>query len=181
MLARDFPWVEVVAQEENLGFGRAVNSATQGLDCEILVLVNNDVVCEPSFVEELLQPFSDPGVGSVAGVLLQADQPSRIDTAGIELDSDPRRMGLPLERTGISARVHRWADRRPLCWRAAAYRLVAFNDVGGFDEAFFAYVEDVELAIRLRVAGWTSVVSPRARALHLHGSTIGAASPRCKS
>ncbi|HEV2059713.1 MAG TPA: glycosyltransferase family 2 protein [Solirubrobacteraceae bacterium] len=56
---------------------------------------------------------------------------------------------------------------------AAAYRLSAFLEVGGFDENFFAYCEDVDLAIRLRAAGGTCALAPRARALHAASGTLG--------
>ena len=63
------------------------------------------------------------------------------------------------------------------CGGAAAYRTAAFREVGGFDETFFAYWEDVDLALRLRLAGHRCVRAPAARALHKHGQTLGAASP----
>ena len=52
----------------------------------------------------------------------------------------------------------------------------AFTDLGGFDERFFAYWEDVDLALRFRLAGWDCALAPAARALHRHGSTLGAVS-----
>jgi GT2 family glycosyltransferase len=64
------------------------------------------------------------------------------------------------------------------CGGAAAYRTEAFREVGGFDDAFFAYWEDVDLALRLRLAGRRCVRATGARALHKHGQTVGAASPR---
>jgi len=64
------------------------------------------------------------------------------------------------------------------CGGAAAYRAEAFTRLGGFDERLFAYWEDVDLALRLRLAGWNCVRSPEARALHRHGATLGTASPR---
>jgi hypothetical protein len=63
------------------------------------------------------------------------------------------------------------------CGGAAAYRTAAYREVGGFDNAFFAYWEDVDLALRLRLAGYTCVRAADARALHKHGQTVGAASP----
>jgi hypothetical protein len=61
---------------------------------------------------------------------------------------------------------------------AAAYRRTAFEAVGGFDERLFAYGEDVDLALRLRSAGWTASAAAGARGVHLGGSTVGPGSPR---
>jgi N-acetylglucosaminyl-diphospho-decaprenol L-rhamnosyltransferase len=63
------------------------------------------------------------------------------------------------------------------CGGAAAFRTSAFREVEGFDETFFAYWEDVDLALRLRLAGHRCVRASSARALHKHGQTLGAASP----
>lgn len=179
LLATRFPRVAVVANDANLGFGRAVNRGVGGIDdADVLVLVNNDAVCEPDFVEQLLAPFDDPTVGMVAGVLLQGSAPDLIDSAGIELDTTLGSWdflwNLPVAALG--------GARDPVgpCGGAAAYRLGPFREVGGFDEAFFAYWEDVDLALRLREAGWRCALAPAARALHEHGQTLGAASPAAR-
>jgi len=175
MAAERFPAIRVVRHEENLGFGRAINAVALELDADVLILLNNDVVCEPTFVEEILAPFHDDGVGMAAGVLLQHAAPQLVDSAGIELDTTLRSWDLLWNRP-VSALEQGPAAVGP-CGGAAAYRLDAFKTVGGFDHAFFAYWEDVDLALRLRLAGHRGVSAPRARALHRHGQTLGAASP----
>jgi GT2 family glycosyltransferase len=174
-VARDFPEVTVLRNDENLGFGRAINRAALDLDGDALVLVNNDVELEPEFLERILEPLREQDVGMVAGVLLLARDPGRIDSAGIELDVTLRSYDLlwnePVERLSDGV-----APVGP-CGGAAAYRLDAFKEAGGFDDAFFAYWEDVDLALRLRLAGWRCVLAPGARAHHHHGATLGAASP----
>lgn len=180
MVADRFPAVTLVRNDRNLGFGRAVNRGVAAVpeDVEILVLVNNDVVCEPGFVERICAPFDDPSVGMVAGVLLQEADPTRIDSAGIELDRTLRSFDLLCnEDVGCLASA---PDPVGPCGGAAAYRLSAFRQAGGFDEAFFAYWEDVDLALRLRLAGWECRLAPDARAVHRHGATLGAMSPAAR-
>jgi GT2 family glycosyltransferase len=177
-VAARFPNVRVVRNERNLGFGTAINRAALELEGDLLVLVNNDVVCEPEFVERVTEPFAQPAVGMVAGVLLQATAPGLVDSAGIELD------------TTLGSWDHLWnrsvaeldgaADPVGPCGGAAAYRLGAFQELGGFDETLFAYWEDVDLALRFREAGWRCVLAPAARALHEHGQTVGAATPAAR-
>jgi GT2 family glycosyltransferase len=176
MLAERFPDVRVVSLEENLGFGRAINRGVELVETDVVVLINNDVVCPPDFLELLLEPFSEPRVGMVAGVLLQHDRPELVDTAGIELDTTLRSWDALWNQpvTELSGAP----EPAGPCGGAAAYRTSVFREAGGFDEAFFAYWEDVDLALRIRLAGHGCVRAPEARALHKHGQTLGAASPR---
>jgi N-acetylglucosaminyl-diphospho-decaprenol L-rhamnosyltransferase len=175
MVADRFPHVRVVRNDTNLGFGRAVNRAALGLDGDALVLLNNDVVCEPEFLERLLAPLAEEGVGMVAGVLLQHGAPELVDSAGIELDPTLRSWDALWNRP--ASEVDAAPEPVGPCGGAAAYRLDAFQAAGGFDEVFFAYWEDVDLALRLRLAGHRCVRAAGARALHRHGQTLGAASP----
>jgi hypothetical protein len=176
MLATRFPRVTVVHNTGNMGFGRAVNRGVQeAAGADVIVLVNNDAVCAPDFVERLLEPFADRRIGMVAGVLLQGSTPGLVDSAGIELDTTLRSWDMlwnrPVEELAQAA--------EPVgpCGGAAAYRADAFVELGGFDERFFAYWEDVDLALRFRLAGWGCTRARGARALHRHGATLGAASP----
>jgi GT2 family glycosyltransferase len=172
LVAERWPRVRVVRLDENLGFGRAVNRGAELAETEALVLINNDVICEPDFLERLLETLD--GADMAAGVLLQHDRPELVDSAGIELDRTLRSWdsfwNRPLTEVG---------DAPPVgpCGGAAAYRTEAFREVGGFDDAFFAYWEDVDLALRLQLAGRRCVRATGARALHKHGQTLGAASP----
>lgn len=168
-----FPGVRVIMNERNLGFGRAVNRAAEEAEGQMLVLINDDVVCAPDFMERLIAPFQDPRVGMVAGVLLQSGAPERIDSAGIELDATMRAHDLLWNQPVGALKSGPYRPVGP-CGGAAAYRLEAFREAGGFDERLFAYWEDTDLAIRLREAGWQGVLAPEARALHEHGATLGA-------
>ena len=177
-VAARHPGVRVVRNERNLGFGAAINRAALELEGDRLVLVNNDVVCLPGFVERLTEPFADPSVGMVAGVLLQASAPERVDSAGIELDVTLGSWDYFWNQP--AAELPGAADPVGPCGGAAAYRLTAFRELGGFDEALFAYWEDVDLALRFHAAGWRCKLAPDARALHEHGQTVGAATPAAR-
>ncbi|MDQ3630414.1 MAG: glycosyltransferase [Actinomycetota bacterium] len=162
---------EVVTMGRNLGFGAAVNRAAGLARTDVLVVLNDDIEPLPGFLEALVAPLAGQA-DMVAGVLLQERSPGLIETAGVVLD-----------RTLVGADYlqNEPADRldEPLpppfgpSGGAAAYRLAAFLEVGGFDENFFAYFEDVDLAIRLRAAGAVCVLAPCARALHAGSGTLG--------
>lgn len=181
MLAARFPMVQLVANDRNLGFGNAVNRGVSAApaDTEVIVLVNNDAVCEPDFVDRMLEPFADERIGMVAGVLLQEAAPTLVDSAGIELDPTLRSYDACWNAPATQVP----AAPAPVgpCGGAAAYRASAFRDLGGFDPAFFAYWEDVDLALRFRLAGWRCAPAPGARALHRHGQTLGAGSPQARA
>jgi N-acetylglucosaminyl-diphospho-decaprenol L-rhamnosyltransferase len=178
MLAERFPRVRLVRRESNLGFGRAVNRGVEEVETDAVVLLNNDAICEPSFVERIVAPLADDGVGMVAGVLLQHGAPHLVDSAGIELDTTLRSWDALWNQP--VARLSEAPEPVGPCGGAAAYRTAAFREAGGFDDAFFAYWEDVDLALRLRLAGWRCVRAADARALHKHGQTLGAASPAAR-
>jgi N-acetylglucosaminyl-diphospho-decaprenol L-rhamnosyltransferase len=177
MVAEHFPEVRLVRNEQNRGFGRPINDLALGLDADVLVLVNNDVVCEPGFVERMSAPFADPAVGSVAGVLTQSAAPERIDSAGVELDPMLQSWDYLGDRPVAELGPATPAPLGP-CGGAAAYRLQAFRDAGGFDPHLFAYWEDTVLAIELNEAGWRCALAPDARGEHRHGATLGVQSER---
>jgi GT2 family glycosyltransferase len=175
LLAERFPNVRAVRLPQNTGFGRAINAGVAVVETPVVVLVNNDVLCEPEFLEHLLAPLEDAGVSMVAGILLQHDRPELVDSAGIELDTTLRSWDACWNRP--IADVATAAEPVGPCGGAAAFRTEVFKQVGGFDETFFAYWEDVDLALRLQLAGHRCVRANDARALHKHGQTLGAASP----
>ncbi|HZT54012.1 MAG TPA: glycosyltransferase family 2 protein, partial [Gaiellaceae bacterium] len=166
-------FAERLRLEENVGFARAVNLAAERADDGPLVLVNDDCVCEPRFLEELTAALA-PGAGVVmaAGVLVEAGDPETIDTAGMELDETllvfDYLNGEPVASLGV-------ATPPPIgpSAAAAAFDRAAFLEAGGFDERLFAYWEDVDLVLRLVLAGGRCVLAPGARGRHEHSATLG--------
>jgi len=172
-----FPAVDVLRLEENAGFARAVNAAAARASGDVLVLLNDDCVCDEPFVESLTGAL-DPGRGVVmaASVLVGAPDPSRIESAGMELDRTllvwEHLHGEPL--SVLDAPV---PDPIGPSAAGAAFDRDAFLSVGGFDERLFAYWEDVDLVLRLRLEGGRCALARRARATHEHSATLGWGSP----
>ena len=171
MVREQFPDATLIELGQNLGFGRAVNRAAAEGRAEAIVVLNNDVNAEPSFLSEIVTPLEDESVGMVSGVLLDPDT-GLIDAAGVEIDAS---LAGHAYLGGLPPSV---ADRPPdgmlgPCGGAAAYRRSAFEAVGGFDERIFAYSEDLELALRLRAAGWRCALADGARGVHLGSATLG--------
>lgn len=170
------PQVEVLELGRNLGFGRALNLAVESVPGDPLIFLNNDVECRPGFVAELLSEL-DPGVATVAGVLLQQDRPESIDSAGVTVEGDTLMAFDHLHGESVDALPSALAPLGP-CGGAALYRREAFEDVGGFDERIFVYYEDVDLALRLRAAGHRCRLAVGAQALHRQSATLGRRSGR---
>lgn len=167
-----FPTATLVALSENLGFGRAVNAGVRAGDGEAIVLVNNDVLVQPGFVDAIVAPLASPSVGMVAGLTTIPDT-NLVDGFGIELDR-----ALAAYNRGRHAPVGTPAGRLAMpSGGAAAYRRSAWEAAGGFDAALFAYGEDVDLGLRLRTMGWDAAEAPAARGVHLGGASAGVNSP----
>lgn len=176
-VAAEWPGVTLQRLPENRGFAEACNRGVAAGSAEIVVLINNDVDARPDFLQALVRPLTeDAGVGSVAALMLQPGE-HLIDSAGLAADAVlggfPRLQGL---EAGQARR------ERPLlagpAGTAAAYRRSAWEQVGGLDESIFAYMEDFDLALRLRSAGWGSVVAADAVGVHLGSATHGHRSAR---
>lgn len=161
----------IVPMGRNLGFGTAVNRAVSASEGSIIVVLNDDLEPLDGFLTALVAPIID-GAEMAAGVLLQKRAPDLIETAGIEIDRT-----LAASDYLQNEPVARLEEplRPPLgpCGAAAAYRRSAFVAVNGFDENFFIYGEDVDLAIRLRAAGGRCALAAGARAVHAGSGTTG--------
>ena len=173
LLAERYPEVTVVALRTNQGFSRAVNAGIDAGSGDFVILLNNDVDCRPKFVERIVAPLvEDTSVGSVAALLLQADG-GRVDNLGLEIDytlaAFPRHWGESPDNGALDG------DDGLLgpVGGAGAYRRGALEAVGGLDDSIFAYLEDVDLALRLRAAGWRSVAAPDAIGIHLGSASFG--------
>jgi N-acetylglucosaminyl-diphospho-decaprenol L-rhamnosyltransferase len=168
----EWPAVQLECFEENRGFAEACNRGVAAGSGEIVVLLNNDVDARSDFLERLVAPLEgDPKVGAVAALMLQPGE-RLIDSAGLTADVTlggfPRLQGLDVAQ----ARSERPVLAGP-AGTAAAYRRTAWKEVGGLDEAIFAYMEDFDLALRLRSAGWKAVLASDAVGVHLGSATHG--------
>ena len=167
----------MLSLSRNEGFSRAVNRAARAAAGDVIVLVNDDCICEPGFADTLSAAIDAASARVMAaGVLLERSDPTLIDSAGIELD-DTLLVFDYLNGMPLSALEGAAPPVGP-SGAAAAFDRTAFLELGGFDEAFFAYWEDVDLALRFRLAGASCVAVPGARAVHAHSSTLGSGSRR---
>jgi GT2 family glycosyltransferase len=165
------PDAVVIARPSSGGFAAAVNTGMDACaDCDAVALVNTDVVLEPDWLARTAAVLEAvPEAGSVACKMVGMDDPGLIDDAGDTL----RRDGV-CEQRGRGRRDRGQFDAPGEIWGACAgaalYRRRAVVEVGGFDESYGMYLEDVDLALRLRLAGWTCRYEP-AVARHAGGGS----------
>jgi GT2 family glycosyltransferase len=173
LMRAEFPEVTVLDFGRNLGFGPAINRAVREHPADPVILLNNDIECEPRFVEALLDSLGE-SVQSVAGVLVQEQAPGLIDSAGVVADATLMGFdylhGQPLEVAPTAP------DPLGPTGGAGLYRHAAFEAVGGFDERIFLYYEDLDLALRMAAAGARCRLAGEARALHAYSASLGARS-----
>ncbi len=169
-----FPWVELIPLPRNRGFGGALNLAIAEHPGDPIILLNNDVRCEPDFIEEMLGAHRD-GAEMVAGVLTPYGSPSLIDSAGIVVD---RRTLMAFDHLHGEPLASALGSPPPLAptGGAALYSRAAFEAVDGFDERIHAYYEDLDLGLRLRAEGATCALAYGATGSHRYSATLGAGS-----
>lgn len=166
-----YPAVQIVRSEDNLGFCGGNNLGLQTAKGDLIVLLNNDTKAEPGWLEALVTAAdAHPDAGSFASKMLSYHDPSRVDSAGILLRSDAAAFDIGRGEAD-SAEFDEAREVFGACAGAAMYRRCAIDDVGLFDDRYFAYLEDVDLAVRLQRAGWHCRYVPAARVLHVHGGT----------
>lgn len=176
MAAAQFPAATLIRNSVNRGFCAANNQGIRAARGEFIALLNNDAEAEPRWLFELARVFQDrPAVGMAASKILVYSDPRRIDKVGhlIWPDGQNRGRGTGAWDLGQFDREEEvlWPDG---C--AAMYRKAMLDQIGGFDEDFFAYADDAELGLRARIAGWECIYTPRAVVRHHRGATLGVAS-----
>lgn len=171
-LVRDrFPGVRLVELPENQGFAGAANRGADLGQGDFLAFLNNDAEAEPAWLSELVDCAErHPRAAAIASKVLRIGEPSVLDGAGDSmtraLKAFRRGAGEP-DDGRYSAEEQVFSASGTAClWRARAFR-----ELGGFDESFFAYYEDVDLGFRARLAGFECWYAPRAVVRHVGAAT----------
>ena len=171
----EFPWVRVIRNERNLGFAAACNQGARAAHGRIVVHLNNDTVATPGWLEHLLAPLADPGVGITGAKLLFPDGTlqhagvvmrfSRLGTDGIS----PYHLlaGQPGNHPGSMMQ----RDFDIVTGACLAIPRELYLDVGGFDETFWNGYEDVDLCLKVRARGLRVVYEPRALLTHFESQS----------
>src|ERR1035437_1870376 len=170
--------IDVVYEPENIGFAPAVAEAIRRSKSEWIALLNDDALAEPELFASMLAAGSSASdIGSLAAQMRFSDRPDILNSAGIEVD----RLGIACDR--LLGEPVSESEREPTevfgaSGGAAMYRRAMLEEIGGFDESFFAYLEDVDVAWRAGMRGRRCLYVPDAVVTHPHSATLGHGSSR---
>lgn len=166
-----YPWVKVVKNKKNLGFAEGTNTGIRQAKGEYILTLNNDTQMDNRFLECLERVMkSDKSIGMCAPKMLFFD--GRINSAGICLS----RSGAAWDRGMSEPDKGQYDTLQEVfgpCAGAALYRKEMLEEIGLFDEDFFLYMEDVDLAFRGKLAGWKCFYVPDAKVHHVFCGTTG--------
>jgi GT2 family glycosyltransferase len=177
-----YPAVNLVVSETNRGFGGGNNYGFQSSSGDFIALVNPDLRVHPSMLTMLVQYLkANPHVGVVGPQTIDAD-----GEISVTAHADYSLTAIALSYFGLAQRFpglfnqhdlkinHGTTQPQIVDWLQGSCLMMpreVYNTVGGFDEAFFLYVEDVDLCHRIRATGKQVVYYPQATATHLQGTS----------
>ena len=187
--------IRYIKNTDNAGFGKPHNNSIRLAKGDFILLSNADIIAQLDYVEKIIQPFADSKVGAVQGKLLRYDFDKNelckdknnpefniIDTTGLMMYKNRRIVcigqGQADEGQFEEDKEVFGADGAMPIYRKSALEDVKLPIISGkrdyefeyFDENFFMYKEDVDLAWRLRLAGWKTIYYPKAIIYHGRGS-----------
>ena len=163
----------LIENDRNTGFSYAVNQGIRAAKGEFVALFNNDAFAEPDWLEQLISAAQqNPRIFAVSSLMIRHFERELADDAGDYVTI----LGFACKR-GDGMKLHRY--QKPCrvfsaCGGAALYRKSILDEIGLFDEHFFAYYEDVDISWRANSLGYKNVYCPTARCYHICGATTGA-------
>lgn len=169
--------VRLVQLSENRGFAGGNNEGLRFASGTYIALLNNDTRTDPGWLEQLVRVAEEnPSEGMWASKILSYDNPGVIDNVGLLIYRDglARGNGRLEPDTG---QFDTEAEALVPSGCAALYRKAVLDEVGLFDESFFSYADDVDLGLRIRLAGWGCRYVPTAIVYHKYSASSSAYSP----
>lgn len=172
LIKQEFPSVQLVELDKNYGFCKAVNEGIKRSKTEYVILLNNDTVAKESFVEELVRAMEQSNqIFSCSAKMLQLYDKELIDDAGDFYCA----LGWAFAR-GKSKPATEFNENSQIfaaCAGAAIYRRDVFEQIGYFDEAHFAYLEDIDIGYRARIYGYKNLYAAKALVYHAGSGVSG--------
>ena len=166
------PCVRYIKHIENKGFAASVNDGIAAARAEYVLLLNNDTVADRGFVEDMWRDIRrSEDIFSVSAKMLNMHEPSKMDDAGDFFCALGWAFSDARDKDAEAYNKHR--EVFSACGGAAIYRKDALLELGGFDEAHFAYLEDVDLGYRAKLQGYRNIYSPKAEVLHAGSGSSG--------
>lgn len=166
----NFP-VVIIRNDENLGFAPAVNQGILKAKYDYVFSLNNDTEIKKGSIKAMLDLMGDENVFSVQSKMLQSDNRRLIDDAGDEYNilAWTKKIGENQPSDNFNDVFEIFSS----CAGAALYKKQLLEELGLFDDNYFAYMEDVDLAIRAQINGYRNLLCPDAVVYHIGSATSG--------
>ncbi len=172
-----YPSAIIIMHKKNLGFAQGVNSGIMASHGKYIATINNDAEADSEWISNLMHVMgSDPRIGSCASKMLRYYDRNIIDSAGIIVYQN----GNAYDRGAQEVDGGQYDVQTEIfgaCAGAALYRRKMFDEIGPFDDKYFAYFEDVDISFRMHLFGWKCIFVPDAIVYHIHSATSQQASP----
>jgi hypothetical protein len=184
-LSQHYPNIRIIKLDKNYGYAGGYNRALQQVKADYFVLLNNDVEVTQNWIEPIISLFeSDKNIGAIQPKLLQYKQKDTFEYAGAAggyIDT----LGYVCCRgrlfESIEKDLQQYDDSKEIFWASGAclfVRAEAFFKAGGFDEHFFAHMEEIDLCWRMQQAGYSIWYVAESKVYHLGGSTLQKGNPQ---
>jgi len=183
-LKSQFPAVQIVQNEENGGFAKGYNDALKKVDASFFVLLNSDIEVTANWLEPLHKVMMDPTVAGCQPKVLAYDRKNEFEHAGASggfMDKNyfPFCRGRLFDVVENDER--QYDGETEIFWATGACLMIRadlFHETGGFDEDFFAHMEEIDLCWRLKKMNYRFMVTPTSVVYHVGGGTLSYTSPR---
>lgn len=167
------PDLRIIVNHRNVGFVTSVNTGADAARGRIIVLLNSDTDPEPNWLAELAKTICEqPRAAIVASKILLHTERDTLHATGDLMGVD----GIPRNR-GVWEKDNGQYDAATSIFSGSgcglAIHKAVWDTLGGFDEDFWMYLEDVDLAFRAQLSGWQAVFAPQARLYHRLSATSG--------
>ncbi len=183
-LEQEFPSVRIIQNAQNGGFSKGYNDALKHVNAELYMLLNSDIEVTPNWLEPLLKVMDEPRVAGCQPKVLAYHDKSSFEHAGASggyLDNNY----FPFCRGRIfndaEKDLGQYDGTTEVFWASGACLLIRsslFHQAGGFDEDFFAHMEEIDLCWRLKKQNHAFMVCPESHVYHIGGGTLPYSSPQ---
>lgn len=185
VLSLEFPSVQVILNKHNYGFARGYNEALKAVDADHFILLNSDVEVTENWIPPIVQPLlAHKATAAVQPRIRSCNQPASFEYAGAAggyLD----KYGFPFCRGRIFDTLEedqgQYDTEVPIFWATGACMAIkasVYRELQGFDDHFFAHMEEIDLCWRIQHAGYIVLYTPHSTVYHLGGATLSKANPR---
>ncbi|MBR5503484.1 MAG: glycosyltransferase family 2 protein [Methanobrevibacter sp.] len=168
--------IKLIKNDENLGFAPAVNQGIRLAKSEFIYSLNNDVELEYNTIETIIESMEESikngeNPFSIQSKMIQYHNKDLIDDAGDEYN-----LLAYTKKLGDGSAISNYNEKKEIfssCAGAALYRKSLLEEIGLFDENFFAYVEDIDIAFRAQINGFKNFFEPKSIVYHYGSATSG--------